>query len=151
SAPFKQRLYLNAHRIAFNCAMSWKLSWSCSTFSRIFALNRLSMDETISTTSSDGKPRSARVKNGDDSDLEAKIKYLISCIAWPGLMVLCMTLMAFGFMDGRPVLYFNVAYVILIITLFFLERWMPHEQEWTKPDGQTAANILHTLSSKGTS
>jgi sterol desaturase/sphingolipid hydroxylase (fatty acid hydroxylase superfamily) len=28
---------------------------------------------------------------------------------------------------------------------------MPHEREWTKPDGQTLANILHTLSSKGTS
>ena len=85
------------------------------------------------------------------SDMESKIKYLISCIAWPGLMVLCMAIMAYGFTHGRPVLYFNVAYVVLIVTLFFLERWMPHECAWTKPDGQTLANILHTLSSKGTS
>jgi len=82
--------------------------------------------------------------------MESKIKHFISCIAWPGLMVLCMTMMAYGFTRGRPVLYFNVAYVILIVTLFFLERWMPHEREWTKSDGQTLANILHTLSSKGT-
>jgi sterol desaturase/sphingolipid hydroxylase (fatty acid hydroxylase superfamily) len=109
------------------------------------------MDEMLSATSSDGKPRGVRVKNRGISDRESKIKYLISCIAWPGLMVLCMTLMAYGFTHGRPVLYFNVAYVILIVTLFFLERWMPHEREWTKPDGQTLANILHTLSSKGTS
>src|ERR1044072_8662345 len=83
--------------------------------------------------------------------MESKIKHFISCIAWPGLMALCMAIMAYGFTRGHPVLYFNVAYVILIVTLFFLERWMPHEREWTQSDGQTRANILHTLSSKGTS
>jgi len=83
--------------------------------------------------------------------MESKIKHPISCIAWPGLMVLCVAIMAYGFTHGHPVLYFNVAYVVLIVTLFFLERCMPHEREWTKPDGQTLANILHTLSSKGTS
>ena len=81
--------------------------------------------------------------------MESKIKHLISYIAWPGLLVLCMAIMAYGFTHGQPVLYFNFAYVVLIVTLFFLERWMPHEREWTKPDGQTLANILHTLSSKG--
>ncbi len=83
--------------------------------------------------------------------MESQIRHLISCIAWPGLLVLCMAIMVHGFTHGHPVLYFNVAYVVLIVTLFFLERWMPHEREWTKPDGQTLANILHTLSSKGTS
>ena len=82
--------------------------------------------------------------------MEAKIKHLIPSIAWPGLLVLCMAIMAYGFTHGHPVLYFNLAYVVLIVTLFSLERWMPHEREWTKPDGQTLANILHTLSSKGT-
>ena len=61
-----------------------------------------------------------------------------------------MTTTAYGFAQGHPLLYFNLAYAALIVTLFFLERWMPHEREWTKPDGQTPANILHTLSSKGT-
>lgn len=82
--------------------------------------------------------------------MESRLKELVSFIAWPGLMVLCMSTMAYGFAHGHPVLYFNVAYVVLIVTLIFLERWMPHEREWTKPDGQTLANILHTLSSKGT-
>jgi len=84
------------------------------------------------------------------SVMEAKIKHLIPSIAWPGLLVLCMAIMAYGFTHGHPVLYFNLAYVVLIVTWFSLERWMPHEREWTKPDGQTLANILHTLSSKGT-
>ena len=82
--------------------------------------------------------------------MAAKIKDIIPSIAWPGLLVLCMAIMAYGFTHGHPVLYFNLAYVVLIVTLFSLERWMPHEREWTKPDGQTLANILHTLSSKGT-
>ncbi len=109
------------------------------------------MDETISATDTEGESRGMRLDNRGISEREAKIKYFISCIAWPGLMALCMAIMAYGFARGKPVLYFNVAYVILIVTLFFLERWMPHEREWTKPDGQTLANILHTLSSKGTS
>ncbi len=78
------------------------------------------------------------------------VKYFLSFIAWPGLFALCMGITAYGFTHGHPVLYFNIAYLTLIVTLFFLERWMPHEKEWTKPDGQTLANILHTLSSKGT-
>ena len=68
-------------------------------------------------------------------------------------MVLCIaTMPSAGFTHVRPALYFNVAYVFLIVTLFFLERWIPsHERAWTKPDRQTLANILHTLSTKGTS
>ena len=119
---------------------------------RNFALNDRNMDETVSAIDeSDSKPGRVRVKNRGISDRESAIKHLISCIAWPGLMVLCMAMMAYGFTHGRPVLYFNMAYVVLIVTLFFLERSMPHERDWTKPDGQTLANIFHTLSSKGTS
>ena len=94
-------------------------------------------------------PAGARENRGI-SEMAAKIKDIIPSIAWPGLLVLCMAIMAYGFTHGHPVLYFNLAYVVLIVTLFLLERWMPHEREWTKPDGQTLANILHTLSSKGT-
>lgn len=82
--------------------------------------------------------------------MEAKLKHVISGLAWPGLLVLCLGIMAYGFAKGHPVLYFNLAYVTLIVALFTLERWMPHERQWTQPDGQTLANILHTLSSKGT-
>lgn len=46
-------------------------------------------------------------------------------------------------------LFFNLAYGVLIVSLFFLERAMPHEKTWSAPDGQTFANIAHTLMSKG--
>lgn len=77
-------------------------------------------------------------------------KYIFSWVLWPGLFAICMAVTAYGFVNDHPVLFFNFAYVFLIISLFFLEQWMPHEREWLKPDGQNIASILHTLSSKGT-
>ncbi len=78
------------------------------------------------------------------------IKYALSWVLWPALFLICMAVTAYGFKVGAPVLYFNAAYVFLIVSLFFLERWMPHEREWHNPDGQNIASILHTLTSKGT-
>lgn len=61
-----------------------------------------------------------------------------------------MAITIYGFSHTQPVLYFNIAYVLLIVALLLLEWWMPHERAWHKPDGQTFASIAHTLSSKGT-
>lgn len=61
-----------------------------------------------------------------------------------------MAVTAYGFAVDHPVLYFNLAYLFLIVSLYFLERFMPHEEQWLQPDGQTFANIAHTLTSKGT-
>ena len=78
------------------------------------------------------------------------VKYALSWGLWPVLFAVCMAITCYGFMHDKPVLFFNVAYVFLIVSLFFLERWMPHEREWRNPDGQNIASILHTISSKGT-
>ncbi len=77
-------------------------------------------------------------------------KYALSYLTWPGLFIICMSITAYGFQSGAPVLYFNVAYIFLIAALLFLERWMPHETAWHANDGQFLADIGHTLSSKGT-
>jgi len=55
----------------------------------------------------------------------------------------------YGFVLDKPVLFFNLAYLLLAISLLILEYFMPHEKEWLKDDGQTWANIAHTLVSKG--
>lgn len=78
------------------------------------------------------------------------VKYALSWVLWPALFVICMAITVCGFANGHPVTFFNVAYVFLIVSLFFLEKWMPHEREWHNPDGQNIASVLHTLSSKGT-
>jgi sterol desaturase/sphingolipid hydroxylase (fatty acid hydroxylase superfamily) len=51
---------------------------------------------------------------------------------------------------GHSIMAFNVAYVVLIVSLLWLEQKMPHEHAWNENDGQFWPNILHTLSSKGT-
>lgn len=79
-----------------------------------------------------------------------RFKYYLSWITWPALFGICVAITAYAFAGPYPILGFNIAYIFLMISLFFLERWMPHEKEWEKPDGQTWASILHTISSKGT-
>ncbi len=85
-----------------------------------------------------------------DTEIESPLKYWLSWIAWPGLFALCMTLTGMAFSFGIPILGFIFSYILLIISLFFLERFMPHEREWLEPDGQTLADIAHTLTTKGT-
>lgn len=77
-------------------------------------------------------------------------KYYLSWITWPGLFAICIAIAAYGFSHDHPIIYFNIAYIFLILSLFFLERWMPHEREWHFSDGQILNDIAHTLSSKGT-
>ncbi len=79
-----------------------------------------------------------------------RFKYTLSWVLWPGLFLICMLISGYGFAVGHPIIYFNIAYVFMIVSLWRLELWMPHEREWHKPDGQNLASILHTLSSKGT-
>jgi sterol desaturase/sphingolipid hydroxylase (fatty acid hydroxylase superfamily) len=78
------------------------------------------------------------------------LRWFLSWTAWPGLFVICMLITYAGFLAGKPVTFFNIAYAFLAVCLLILERYMPHEQEWNEDDGQTFANIAHTLSSKGT-
>lgn len=78
------------------------------------------------------------------------LKTALSYISWPFLVIACMTITALGMQTGNPVLYFNIAYLFLIQSLFFLEWFLPFEEEWKRPDGQTFASIAHTISSKGT-
>ena len=77
------------------------------------------------------------------------IRWAISWLAWPGLLALCVLITGFGFSAGRPMLFFNIAYTFLALCLYALERTMPHEPSWNQDDGQTFANIAHTLLSKG--
>ena len=89
-------------------------------------------------------------EQGQDMTGMERIKYILSWLAWPGLFALCLLVTGYGFGIGNPVLFFNIAYAFLAFSLFALERFMPFERTWNDDDGQTFANIAHTLSSKGT-
>ncbi len=77
------------------------------------------------------------------------VRYILSWILWPVLLTICMVIAGYGFSHDMSIIFFNIAYVFLIVSLIFLEHWMPHEREWLKPDGQNFASIMHTISSKG--
>lgn len=78
------------------------------------------------------------------------MRVAISYLSWPVLLLSCLAVTGYGFTVGQPVLYFNLAYLMLALSLYMLEQAMPHERSWNEDDGQTFANIAHTLVSKGT-
>ncbi len=73
----------------------------------------------------------------------------ISYLLWPALMVSCIGITALGLGSPNDLLYFNAAYLVMALTLLFFEWKMPHEVSWQRGDGQTLANVAHTLTSKG--
>lgn len=82
--------------------------------------------------------------------MNEKAKYLISWLAWPVLLTACLAITGYGFARDYPIIFFNIAYAFLAVTLYTLERLMPHEKQWLASDGQFFADIGHTLISKGT-
>ena len=81
---------------------------------------------------------------------ETTLYKLISWGAWPALMTICVVIFAIGSANGVYILAFNIAYIFLALSLFFLERKMPFYDEWRRPDGQLLSDIGHTITSKGT-
>ena len=67
---------------------------------------------------------------------------------WPGLLALCIWLTHRGIQAERTVVTFNLVYLGLAGLLWLLERRMPHETAWQRPDGQLGNDLLHTLLNK---
>jgi len=74
------------------------------------------------------------------------LRYLL----WPLHMIIAMAITLWGAQQGCIILYFNLAYLFMVVSLFGLEKVVPFEQAWLKPDGQNLPSLLHTLTSKGT-
>lgn len=81
--------------------------------------------------------------------MKDKVRIAVSYILWPLIFGLCVVATAYGFNSPHPVVAFNVIYLTLAAVLLVLERVMPHEHIWNDNDGQTFANLAHTLMSKG--
>lgn len=82
--------------------------------------------------------------------MRSKVQTAVSWLAWPILMIFCIVAVMTGFAVDNVFVTFNIAYFSLAFILYVLEQKMPHEPVWNERDGQTFANIAHTLSSKGT-
>lgn len=73
----------------------------------------------------------------------------LSYVLWPALYVGGLYGSYLALQSDRPLLWFNVVYLSLIATIALFERLMPYERQWLEDDGETGANIAHTLFTKG--
>ena len=74
---------------------------------------------------------------------------LISYLLWPTLFAIPVWLTHLGIAAGEPFLVFNLTYLGFAAVIGVLERVMPHERQWHRPDGQIRQDIGHTLVTKG--
>ncbi len=77
------------------------------------------------------------------------LKNLLAYFLWPWWLFSSIALTSIGFSLEQPLLYFNLAYALLIAQVALAERYLTFSPLWQQPDGQNLANIAHTLSSKG--
>ncbi len=84
-----------------------------------------------------------------DGKARGPVMRAVTFLLWPGILAGCVYVTGLGIEAGHAALYFNVIYVCLALTLFALERVLPHERAWLANDGQMPADLLHTLLNKG--
>jgi len=77
------------------------------------------------------------------------MRQAVSALFWPVVFVAFLFGVHLGIEAGRPVLGFNISYVLLAIAIATAERLMPHERSWLANDGQMLTDFLHTAVSKG--
>jgi ornithine lipid hydroxylase len=75
----------------------------------------------------------------------------LKTILWPLFLFVCCSIYWLGVQLQHPILAYNIAYFSLALSLFFLERTMPHEPLWLASDGQMFNDLGHTFLTKGVS
>ncbi|MGM4918790.1 sterol desaturase family protein [Tardiphaga sp. 813_E8_N1_3] len=78
------------------------------------------------------------------------VGHFLSAVWWPLLYFGALTGAWVAFASNAPILWFNVVYAALLLTMVLLERMTPHRAEWLEHDGETLNDIGHTLLTKGT-
>lgn len=73
----------------------------------------------------------------------------LSWLLWPVLYGAGLFGASLALDSARPLLWFNVMYLGLVAAIALLERLMPFEPQWLEDDGETGANLAHTLFTKG--
>ena len=77
------------------------------------------------------------------------VRAVVRSLLWPGLLALSLVPVGIGMATDAPALAFNATYLVLAATLALLERLMPYEDRWLKPDDQILPDLLHTVLTKG--
>tara|TARA_R110002110_G_scaffold85816_4_gene223795 strand:+ start:131675 stop:132616 length:942 start_codon:yes stop_codon:yes gene_type:complete len=77
------------------------------------------------------------------------IGYALTFVLWSAILAACLCGTWLGFAADHSAIYFNIIYISLALSLFTLERLLPHERSWLRNDGQMGPDLAHTLVSKG--
>ncbi len=73
----------------------------------------------------------------------------VAYLLWPGILSACIAANYWAMQQESPFVWFNLLYLTLAASLFFLERLRPFEKTWLPNDGQIPADLLHTFFNKG--
>lgn len=76
------------------------------------------------------------------------VNTLLDYLIWPAILAFGLVGVGIGVHYGHVPLAFNITYLIVAVSIFFLERWRPHEDYWLENDGQMTADLAHTLFTK---
>ncbi len=77
-----------------------------------------------------------------------RLRLCADYLLWPLLVAVPCAGLAYGMAHGHGTLAFNITYLLLAATLYFLEKARPHEDEWLESDGQELPDLAHTLFNK---
>jgi sterol desaturase/sphingolipid hydroxylase (fatty acid hydroxylase superfamily) len=77
------------------------------------------------------------------------MKKIVSYLAWPFVFFSGLIGSHLAFSSPHPMAGFAGVYAAEVLLLVILERTIPYEPRWLKPDGETANDIAHTLLTKG--
>ncbi|MEO6688930.1 MAG: sterol desaturase family protein [Dokdonella sp.] len=83
------------------------------------------------------------------SEKEGRVPALLSWLLWPTIYAAGLLGVHEALTSAHPLLWFNVVYASVALSIGILERLMPHEVSWLEADGETANNLAHTLLTKG--
>ncbi len=70
-------------------------------------------------------------------------------LAWPGLLLSCALILAYGFHLGHETLYFNLSYIWIVCWLWLAEHHLTYRDGWRRSDGQLRPDLSHTILNKG--
>ena len=74
---------------------------------------------------------------------------VVRALTWPGLLLSCCAMLAYGFTQGRATWYFNLSYAWIVLWLLWLEYRLPYRADWRRPDGQIFQDLAHSALNKG--
>jgi sterol desaturase/sphingolipid hydroxylase (fatty acid hydroxylase superfamily) len=80
---------------------------------------------------------------------EGRLTTFFSWLLWPSLYGAGLVGVHAALTSTHPLFWFNVVYASVALAIGILERLMPYETRWLRADGETTANLAHTLLTKG--